>query len=274
MANSSSPTRCPTPATQLFGSMLSYDGNVMLTAVISLILVVIFVLFLHVYAKWFLVQARHRSGSSSVSLSLVLGPPRISHQYLNRYSYEITSFPSGVLQTTGLEPSIIDLIPLFDYDPNGNEASGLECVICLSLFQDKEVGRELPKCGHAFHVDCIDMWLHSHTSCPLCRAPVGLSQVEEKSGTGLDHQFGSGECPEADVISSSNANNDDDGSVMEIVIEVPVGSSPPPPPPSAVTSQAASSLGGSLKRMLSRNRSEHNKVHDVSNNNNPDPTVD
>lgn len=53
-----------------------------------------------------------------------------------------------------------------------NNKLGLECVICLSPYEDNEVGRNLPKCGHGFHVDCIDMWLHSHSNCPICRAPV------------------------------------------------------------------------------------------------------
>ncbi|XP_052170435.1 E3 ubiquitin-protein ligase ATL42-like [Diospyros lotus] len=40
---------------------------------------------------------------------------------------------------------------------------------CLSKFEDSEVLRLLPKCRHAFHMDCIDKWLESRCSCPLCR---------------------------------------------------------------------------------------------------------
>lgn len=50
--------------------------------------------------------------------------------------------------------------------------NGLECAVCLSLFEDKEKGRKLPECGHGFHVECIDMWLSSHSNCPICRAGV------------------------------------------------------------------------------------------------------
>ncbi|KAK9930380.1 hypothetical protein M0R45_027419 [Rubus argutus] len=33
-------------------------------------------------------------------------------------------------------------------------------------------GMLLPKCSHAFHINCIDTWLRSHTNCPLCRAYI------------------------------------------------------------------------------------------------------
>ncbi|KAK1306193.1 RING-H2 finger protein ATL46 [Acorus calamus] len=35
--------------------------------------------------------------------------------------------------------------------------------------------RLLPSCGHAFHLDCIVMWLLSNSTCPLCRGMLFIS---------------------------------------------------------------------------------------------------
>ncbi|KAJ4841246.1 hypothetical protein Tsubulata_047308 [Turnera subulata] len=47
-----------------------------------------------------------------------------------------------------------------------------ECPVCLSVFEEGEEVRQLPRCKHSFHAPCIDMWLYSHSDCPLCRAKV------------------------------------------------------------------------------------------------------
>ncbi|WOL17001.1 hypothetical protein Cni_G25789 [Canna indica] len=43
------------------------------------------------------------------------------------------------------------------------------CSICLSDYKGDDVLRRLPDCGHLFHVSCVDPWLRSHRSCPVCR---------------------------------------------------------------------------------------------------------
>ncbi|XP_022773691.1 RING-H2 finger protein ATL79-like [Durio zibethinus] len=48
----------------------------------------------------------------------------------------------------------------------GEEA---ECAICLSEFVEGEGIQVLAKCKHGFHVQCIQQWLSSHSSCPTCR---------------------------------------------------------------------------------------------------------
>ncbi|KAF9610812.1 hypothetical protein IFM89_025053 [Coptis chinensis] len=73
----------------------------------------------------------------------------------------------------GLEPSVIEKFPTFMYSVVKGLKIGkgaLECAVCLNEFEDDETLRLLPKCDHVFHPECIDAWLASHTTCPVCRA--------------------------------------------------------------------------------------------------------
>uniref|UniRef100_A0A0E0LNE4 RING-type domain-containing protein n=1 Tax=Oryza punctata TaxID=4537 RepID=A0A0E0LNE4_ORYPU len=52
----------------------------------------------------------------------------------------------------------------------GDEA--MDCAVCITELAAGETARVLPRCGHGFHVACVDMWLKSHSTCPLCRCPA------------------------------------------------------------------------------------------------------
>jgi E3 ubiquitin-protein ligase ATL10/75/76/77/78 len=76
------------------------------------------------------------------------------------------------LPPTGLSKNALSQIPVVAYEP-GLEIPVKECCpICLGEFSGGEKVRILPKCGHGFHVKCIDTWLLSHSSCPNCRVSV------------------------------------------------------------------------------------------------------
>ncbi|CAN6168825.1 unnamed protein product [Urochloa humidicola] len=47
-----------------------------------------------------------------------------------------------------------------------------DCAVCIAELKAGDKARVLPRCGHGFHVDCVDMWLRSHSTCPLCRCPA------------------------------------------------------------------------------------------------------
>ncbi|PWA46559.1 RING/U-box superfamily protein [Artemisia annua] len=74
--------------------------------------------------------------------------------------------------TTGLDESLIKSIAVCKYKKSDGVVEGSECAVCLSEFQEGESLRLLPKCNHAFHLQCIDTWLRSHSNCPLCRSHV------------------------------------------------------------------------------------------------------
>lgn len=45
------------------------------------------------------------------------------------------------------------------------------CQICLESYQAGEKLRTLP-CLHSFHSRCIQRWLHTNNTCPVCRQRV------------------------------------------------------------------------------------------------------
>ncbi|KAK6284332.1 hypothetical protein POUND7_003284 [Theobroma cacao] len=65
-----------------------------------------------------------------------------------------------------------------------------ECVVCLLRFEDDDEVRQLHGCKHSFHAPCIDMWMYSHSNCPLCRTPVdrraALDFVSDDNSSSID----------------------------------------------------------------------------------------
>ncbi|XP_052202534.1 RING-H2 finger protein ATL54-like [Diospyros lotus] len=80
--------------------------------------------------------------------------------------------PIWYINTVGLQLSVINSITVFKYTKSEPLIDGSDCAVCLSEFQEGETLRLLPKCSHAFHIPCIDTWLRSHTTCPICRAGI------------------------------------------------------------------------------------------------------
>lgn len=78
----------------------------------------------------------------------------------------------------GLEKSVLDLLPTFVFNTDVAFRDEMVCAVCLEEFKEGEQGRLLPKCSHCFHVQCIDMWFLSHSSCPLCRSAVSAPSQE------------------------------------------------------------------------------------------------
>ena len=71
----------------------------------------------------------------------------------------------------GLDPFVISTLPLFTYKlaEHTDHGEPVECSICLGTIVEGDTVKLLPNCTHAFHAACIDMWLGSHSTCPICR---------------------------------------------------------------------------------------------------------
>ena len=56
---------------------------------------------------------------------------------------------------------------------NGNhDVSATECAVCLAFLEEKDTARMLLNCKHVFHMACVDTWLATHSTCPICRSEV------------------------------------------------------------------------------------------------------
>ncbi|GLJ39044.1 hypothetical protein SUGI_0795990 [Cryptomeria japonica] len=103
-------------------------------------------------------------------------------------------YRAAKLANTGLKKKSIKALPSEVYRRERSEAVVTECPICLVEFMEGEKLRVLPKCKHSFHMECVDKWLASHSSCPTCRYSLlrgsqhttiqmqGISRAESDQG--------------------------------------------------------------------------------------------
>ncbi|AQL03766.1 RING-H2 finger protein ATL39 [Zea mays] len=86
----------------------------------------------------------------------------------------------GLVSRGGLSAAAIAAVaPAFPYKAAASAlGEAAQCAVCLEGMKDGEAARRLPTCSHAFHASCIDMWLDSHATCPVCRSHV----VPQKAG--------------------------------------------------------------------------------------------
>ncbi|CAL5027283.1 unnamed protein product [Urochloa decumbens] len=76
----------------------------------------------------------------------------------------------------GVDAAVLRALPVTVYRAKDHRSAGdgeaLECAVCLAELVDGEAARFLPRCGHGFHAECVDLWLRGHPTCPLCRVDV------------------------------------------------------------------------------------------------------
>ena len=138
----------------------------LLSAVVIFFFVIILMSCLHLYARWYLLPRRRRRRHLRRNRF-----NRRTNLFIYMESENLISTSAATVARHGLDTSVLNSLPVFLYSPKTHPES-VECAVCLSEFEEGELGRVLPKCNHSFHIDCIDMWFQSHSNCPLCRALV------------------------------------------------------------------------------------------------------
>ncbi|KAJ0786553.1 putative transcription factor C2H2 family [Helianthus annuus] len=71
----------------------------------------------------------------------------------------------------GSKVNLEDKLTVISFDED-LYAKELMCCVCLGEFEMNEQLHQIPSCQHMFHAECIRNWLHSNTTCPLCRCSV------------------------------------------------------------------------------------------------------
>ncbi|KAE8788473.1 RING-H2 finger protein ATL47-like [Hordeum vulgare] len=94
------------------------------------------------------------------------------------------------LHDSGLDQAVIDALPVFLYGEvvvgaGAGAKEPFDCAVCLCEFAGDDRLRLLPLCGHAFHIDCIDTWLLSNSTCPLCRRVLAADDDGGGDAAGL-----------------------------------------------------------------------------------------
>ncbi|XVF27548.1 hypothetical protein REPUB_Repub14bG0117600 [Reevesia pubescens] len=193
--------------------------KIMLAAIASLFGVVMIIVFLHLYARYLLRRQERRRRAAQINFPGTTQITPIDHES----SISINEPPKS-----GLDPLIIASLPMFTYKLTIGQVDDepIECSVCLGTISEESRIKLLPNCKHMFHVECIDKWLGSHTTCPICRT------VAEPTVQPEDKELGSGVQPTAPPI-------EENASISSAQVE----------------KEGGPSRFGSFRRMLGRERS-------------------
>ncbi|KAL5577762.1 hypothetical protein UlMin_019461 [Ulmus minor] len=106
----------------------------------------------------------------------------VSPAMLKAYQWQVSSLETSYRENSdiydiasikGLSKISIQKLPSLKYHHSSELLSQeFSCSICLQKVKEKDSVRRLPKCGHFFHLDCIDQWLLRQGSCPMCRTHI------------------------------------------------------------------------------------------------------
>ncbi|XP_013584475.1 PREDICTED: NEP1-interacting protein-like 2 isoform X1 [Brassica oleracea var. oleracea] len=98
---------------------------------------------------------------------------------LKAYQWQIMGLDTSYLEISDMyhydqEPKVLSVnsikdIPTFYFSCSGDHQTTSSCSICLQDWEEGQVGRKLERCGHTFHMKCIDEWFLRQVSCPICR---------------------------------------------------------------------------------------------------------
>lgn len=132
--------------------------------VVIVVLAVVFFIcgILHLFVRFLMRKRSSSSNSQSSRYPEMSGSESVQRQLQQLFN----------LHDSGLDQAFIDALPVFLYKEIKGLKEPFDCAVCLCEFSELDNLRLLPLCSHAFHIDCIDTWLLSNSTCPLCRGTL------------------------------------------------------------------------------------------------------
>ncbi|XP_071694022.1 RING-H2 finger protein ATL58-like [Rutidosis leptorrhynchoides] len=100
----------------------------------------------------------------------------------------------------GMKKELREMLPVIVFKESFSVTDAL-CSVCLGDYEAEDRLQQIPACKHAFHAECIDSWLSTHTTCPLCRLSLLSSSptkpeatndnisTDAENDTGASHQI-------------------------------------------------------------------------------------
>jgi len=145
----------------------------------------------------------------------------------------------------GLNSRTLQKLRQFRYSVNQSKKKDskyhtTECSVCMDAFQEGDLIRQLPGCGH-FHSECVDEWLKHHPNCPICRKDT-REALEELQGmtTGAGGNAPSG--------TNTFVENENENAAVDVDVDVDGTTGAHETCPAATSSSRSSAdVGGSQR---------------------------
>ncbi|KAH0939056.1 hypothetical protein HID58_006517, partial [Brassica napus] len=166
---------------------------------------------------FYVIYLRRRSSSVDwSSLGMRGGGSFVSTNNLSKFR-SVTFGPNEYGQAElGLSKELREMLPIVIFKESYS-INDSQCSVCLGDYQANEKLQQIPPCGHTFHMDCIDLWLTLHTTCPLCRlslipkSSLDRSQQNLETVSSISNSDGGGASaqPESQLVGEIVSHIDD-----------------------------------------------------------------
>ncbi|CAL5068025.1 unnamed protein product [Urochloa decumbens] len=147
-------------------------GDVVLSGAVLLFVALAFAFVVYHYFT-----ITRRAGGAATGTSV----PSSSSAQQQRGTFLRRSDAAGCRRDSGgVDAAVLRALPVAVYcraKDHRDAGEALECAVCLAELADGEAARFLPRCGHGFHAECVDLWLRGHPTCPLCRVDVDVDKA-------------------------------------------------------------------------------------------------